>query len=498
MEYILEMKQIQKSFSGVHALKGVDLCVCPGETHALVGENGAGKSTLIKILTGVYSKSGGSILFDGKEISPKTPNEAQMLGISPIYQELNLIPDLTVAENVFLGHAPKKRGGLIDWNRMFTEAESIMESLGIDVDVHAQIHTLGTAVQHMVAIVRAIQLECKLIVMDEPTSSLDKKEVDSLMKMIRELKKKKIAVIFISHRLDEIFEICERVTILKDGEGVGTFAIQDLTQHEMVCKMLGRDFSKRERIRTERNFDDVEYLFELEHAVWFPKIGDMTIRIRKGEILGLAGLLGAGRTESAKVMFGYARPEKGILKKEGNIVKIRTTRDAVRLHMAMCPEDRRAEGIVPDMSVRDNMMLASLSGKSRFGILSEKVKRQISEEYIDKFSIKTPSSKQLIKNLSGGNQQKVILARWLATNPQLIILDEPTRGIDIGAKGAIEELIQEFSNQGISVLYISSELDELVNNCDRVLVMRDGRQAGELTGTELSRDAILTAIAGAM
>lgn len=495
MEYILEMKQIQKSFSGVHALKGVDLCVRSGETHALVGENGAGKSTLIKILTGVYSKSSGSIIFDGKEISPKSPNEAQSLGISPIYQELNLIPDLTVAENVFLGHAPKKKGGFIDWNQMFMDAEEIMKSLGISVDVHAQIHTLGTAIQHMVAIVRAIQLDCKLIVMDEPTSSLDKKEVDSLMNMIRELKKKKIAVIFISHRLDEIFEICERVTILKDGEGVGTFEIKALTQHEMVCKMLGRDFSKRERVRKDHNFPEKDYIFELEHVAWFPKIEDMSIRIHKGEILGLAGLLGAGRTESAKVLFGYARPEKGTLKKEGNVVKIRTTRDAVQLHMAMCPEDRRAEGIVPNMSVKDNMMLASLSRKSRFGVIQESVKKEISEEYIKKFSIKTPSSKQLIKNLSGGNQQKVILARWLATNPQLIILDEPTRGIDIGAKGAIEELIQEFSEQGISVLYISSELDELVNNCDRVLVMREGRQVGELTGKDLSRDAILKTIA---
>lgn len=495
MEHILEMKNIKKSFSGVNALKGVDLCIRPGEAHALVGENGAGKSTLIKILTGVYSKSSGNIYFDGKEIDPKTPFDAQALGISPIYQELNLIPDLTVAENVFLGHAPRGKNGLMDWKKMFSETQSIMESLGIDVDVRAQVHTLGTAVQHMVAIVRAIQLECRLIVMDEPTSSLDKKEVSSLMDMIRELKKKGIAVLFISHRLDEIFEICERVTILKDGECVGTYDVDQITQHEMVCKMLGRDFVKRERIRAARCFEEGDYIFEMEHIAWFPKISEMNLRIHRGEILGLAGLLGSGRTETAKILFGYTRPDRGIIKKEGKEIRIRTTREAVGLHMAMCPEERRSEGIIPNMSVRDNIMLAALSEKSRFGITFESVKNRLAEEYIRKFSIKTPSPGQLIKNLSGGNQQKVILARWLATDPQLVILDEPTRGIDVGAKGAIEELIQQFAQQGISVLYISSEIDELVNNCDRILVMREGRQVAELTAEEISRDAVMDAIA---
>lgn len=493
---ILEMRDIRKSFSGVRALKGVDFAVRAGEAHALVGENGAGKSTLIKVLTGVYQKDGGTVVFGGREIDPKTPFDAQSLGISPIYQELNLIPDLTVAENIFLGHAPR-RHGLIDWKELFRRAEALVGEMGIEVDVRAPISTLGTAIQQMVAIVRAVQLDCRLIVMDEPTSSLDKNEVEALMGIIRALKRKRVAVIFISHRLDEIFAICERVTILKDGEGVGTYETGALTQHEMVSLMLGRAYTQRERSRAARSFDgEAEYLFELEDAVRAPEIASMTIRIHKGEVLGLAGLLGAGRTESAKLFFGYARPERGTIKKEGRTVRVRSTKDAVRLGMAMCPEDRRAEGIIPNMSVRDNITLASLSRLSRFGILPEREKRRLCGAYIEQFSIKTPSGRQLVKNLSGGNQQKVILARWLATDPQMIILDEPTRGIDVGAKGAIEDLIQDFSSQGISVLYISSEIEELARNCDRVLVMREGRQIAELAGGEVTSEGILNAIAG--
>lgn len=496
MSNILEMQNIQKSFSGVRALKNVNFSVAEGEVHALVGENGAGKSTLIKILTGVYSKDSGQIIFNGSEINPRSPSDAQNIGISPIYQELNLIPDLSVAENIYLGHTPKKNG-LIDWRALYANAESLLKSMNINVDVRSKISSLGTAIQQMVAIVRAIQLDCRLIIMDEPTSSLDKSEVNSLMNIIRDLKKQMISVIFISHRLDEIFEICERITVLKDGELVGTYAAEELDQHKLVSLMLGRTYeiSGRTRVTGSSLENSKDYLFELKNISHFPKIDDITIQIKRGEILGITGLLGAGRTETAQVLFGYHRPDSGEILKNGEPVKINNTRQAIDLKLGMCPEDRRSEGIIPNMSVRDNMLLAALPMLSKNGFVSEKVKAEIADKYIAKFKIKTPSQKQLIKNLSGGNQQKVILTRWLVTNPELVIFDEPTRGIDIGAKAAIEELIQEISGEGISVLYISSEIEELVNNCDRLLVMRDGHIAGELTGDKISRECVLNVIA---
>lgn len=493
-QYVLQMQGIVKNFSGVKALKGVDFSVYKGEVHALVGENGAGKSTLIKILTGVYPKDGGTIILDNEEVAVHSPFEAQKLGISPIYQELNLIPELTVAENIFLGYAPKKKG-VIDWRQMERAAEEAVAAMGIDVDVRAKVSSLGAAHQQMVAIVRAIQFDCKLMVMDEPTSSLDKKEVEALMRVIRELKRKGIAVIFISHRLDELFEICDRATILKDGSLVGTYEMSELTQEDMVVKMVGHSIETRERHREAKERSDEEYIFEMSHVKWLPVIEDMSIKIRKGEVLGLAGLLGAGRTESAKVIFGYESPDSAEFRKLGKPVAITSTTDAIELGMGMCPEERRKEGIIPHMSVKDNLMLASLKKFSKMGFLSESDKQKYSEEYISKLAIKTPSPEQLIKNLSGGNQQKVILARWLITDPQMIILDEPTRGIDIGAKGAIEDIIQSLAAQGISILYISSEIDELVCNCDRVLVMREGRMVQELSNDEISRKNILKALA---
>lgn len=493
--YILQMQQISKSFSGVKALNSVNFSVLKGEVHALVGENGAGKSTLIKILTGVYTKDSGNIIIDGKEVNIHSPYEAQMMGISPIYQELNLIPELSVAENIFLGFAPKKKNGAIDWHRMEEMAKVAVSNMGIDVDVKAKVSSLGAAYQQMVAIVRAVQFECKLIVMDEPTSSLDKKEVEALMDLIRALKKKNVSVIFISHRLDELFEICDRATILKDGTFVGTYHMSELTQKDMVFKMVGHSIETRDRNLKTIVDESEEYIFEMSGARWLPTIEDMTIKIRKGEVLGLAGLLGSGRTESAKVFFGYETPDAAEFRKNGLPVKISTTTDAISLGMGMCPEERRKEGIIPNMSVKDNLILASLKKLSKFGFLSERDKKKLAAEYIDKLAIKTPSPEQLIKNLSGGNQQKVILARWLITNPQMIILDEPTRGIDVGAKSAIEEIIQDLASTGISILYISSEIDELVNNCNRVLVMREGRLISELRNNDISRINILSALA---
>jgi ABC-type sugar transport system ATPase subunit len=492
---VLEMKNICKSFAGVHALKNVNFSVRKGEVHALLGENGAGKSTLIKILTGFYKRDDGIIIFNDKEINPKEPYDAQCLGISPIYQELNLIPDLSVSENIFLGFAPKTKVGIIDWKKMHEETKGLLKQVDLDIDVRVPVNAFGAAVQQMIAIVRAIHLKCNLLVMDEPTSSLDTREVNMLIETINDLRKQGLSVIFISHRLEEVFLICNRVTVLKDGELVGMCPTGEVTKQALVSMMVGRDFSQQ--IRKDKGYtilDDNEYLVELENIVLHPKVNGVTFGIKKGEILGLAGLLGSGRTETAKVLFGYERPKSGSIKK-GRIIKLNIPRDAVSLGIAMCPENRREEGIIPNMTVRDNISLAALPQMTLFGFINQKKKKETAKNFIKSLSIKTPNDMQLIKNLSGGNQQKVLIARWLATNPQLIILDEPTRGIDVGAKSEIEKLIISFSKQGISVLFISSEIEELERNCDRIIVMSGGRVVGELSGEAINKEMIMKKIA---
>jgi simple sugar transport system ATP-binding protein len=495
---VLEMKSICKSFAGVHALKNVDFSVRKGEVHALLGENGAGKSTLIKILTGFYKRDSGLIIFNDKEINPREPYDAQCLGISPIYQELNLIPDLSVSENIFLGVAPKTKTGLIDRKQMYVKTQELLGRLDLDIDVKLPVNIFGAAIQQMIAIVRAIHLKCNLLVMDEPTSSLDTKEVNVLMETINDLRKQNLSIIFISHRLEEVFRICDKVTVLKDGERVGTCLTREVTKQTLVSMMIGRDFSQQVYYKDENSndFNRKEYLIELDNIVFHPKVNGVTFGIKTGEILGLAGLLGSGRTETAKVLFGYEKPESGNIKKNQHLLHLKIPRDAVALGIAMCPENRREEGIIPNMTVRDNISLAALPGMTRFGFVSQKKKREIAKNFIDNLSIKTPNDMQLIKNLSGGNQQKVLIARWLATNPQLIILDEPTRGIDVGAKLEIEKLIRSFATQGISVLFISSEIEELERNCDRIIVISDGRVVGELSGKEISKEMILAKIAG--
>lgn len=493
---LLEMKNISKSFPGVKALKGVDFKVGIGEVHALMGENGAGKSTLIKILTGIYTRDSGEIIFEGKNISPNTALQAQQYGISTIYQELNLVPYLSVSENIFLGREPKKNG-VIDWREVERQSDIILKDMGITVDVKQPLYEQSTAVQQMVAIARAISINARLVVMDEPTSSLDEKEVEVLFDVIRKLKEKGISVVFVSHRLDEIFEICDKATILKDGELVEELFIKDITKLDLISKMIGRDAAAIVNYKKDYNASKIsdEVVCKAKNIQRGVKLNGIDLEIRKGEVVGLAGLLGSGRTELAKVLFGADAYDEGEIEVDGEKVKFKLPKDAIDKGFAFCSEDRKVEGIIPHMSVKENITLALLPKISKMGVISRKKQDEIVEKYIKRLGIKTPHANQLIRNLSGGNQQKVLLARWLCTHPKLVILDEPTRGIDVGAKSEIECLIQELAAEGISVLMISSELEELIRGCDRVVVIRDGKKMKELVAEEISEDNIMKAIA---
>lgn len=494
-EKLLEINNLEKTFPGVRALKGVKLTVNKGEVHALMGENGAGKSTLIKVLTGIYQKDGGTILFDGEEINARTPIEANEKGISTIYQELNLVLFQTVYENLFLGREPRTKFGNIDRKKMIAEADRILGDLGIHIDVEKPLKAYSTAIQQMVAIARAISTNTKLVIMDEPTSSLDANEVQILFRIIRKLKNQGISVIFISHKLDEIFEICERLTVFKDGEYVGNYDVKELDQLKLISLMVGRDAVKLERKKEGYNFSKAEELMGAKGVKQGMRLNGIDIDIKQGEVVGLAGLLGSGRTELAQVIFGANTMDEGEIFWHGNSVKVNSPADAISKGMGYCTEDRKVEGIIPHLSVKENLTIALLPKISKFGFVNKKEQDRIVKQYIERLKIKTPTPEQAICNLSGGNQQKVLLARWMCMNPKLIIMDEPTRGIDVGAKAEIEQLIQELSDNGISVLMISSEIAELERNCDRIVVMREGKKIGELVGDSISYEKVMETIA---
>lgn len=494
-EVLLDIKGLEKTFPGVRALKGVNLTVNKGEIHALMGENGAGKSTLIKVLTGIYQKNGGTICFDGEEINAKTPIEANEKGISTIYQELNLVLFQTVYENLFLGREPRTKFGSIDRKAMISEAKRILEELGIEIDVTRPLKNYSTAIQQMVAIARAVSINAKLVIMDEPTSSLDTHEVQVLFRIIRQLKSKGISVIFISHKLDEIFEICDRLTVFKDGEYVGDYDIGELNQLKLISLMVGKDTVELERNKQGYEFANAKVIAEMKDIRQGMRLNGINIEIKQGEVVGLAGLLGSGRTELAQVLFGSGMPDNGEIFWWGEKAGIHSPADAIKKGMGFCTEDRKTEGIIPHLSVRENITIALLPKLNSFGFVKTKEQDEIVRSYIDRLKIKTPTPEQAICNLSGGNQQKVLLARWMCMNPKLMILDEPTREIDVGAKAEIEQLIQEFSKSGISVLMISSEIAELERNCDRIIVMREGRVIGELAGDQISQDKVMETIA---
>ncbi len=490
------MREIDKRFSGVHALDSVDFSVRKGEILALMGENGAGKSTLIKVLTGLYRKDGGQIIFDGTERNFHTPQDSQRAGISTIYQEINLIPHLSVAENIFIGQEPRNAFG-IDWDSVNKQARQLLLDNGIDIDVTQDLASYSTAVQQMVAITRAISQNAKLLIMDEPTSSLADDEVQVMFSKMRELVAKGMSIIFISHKLDEVFTICDRTTILKDGKLVGSYDIDKITKLEMVSKMIGRDASNVLK-RTVGVYEEKPGTIPLVHTKNIDNrvtLHGVSIDIRPGEIVGIAGLLGAGKSEYAKVLFGCDNTYTGTFEVEGKPVRLKSPKGAIDLGFAYCSEDRKVEGIFPHMTITENMTITALPRISKFGVVDSKKQKAIVDKYIESIRIKTPSSEQLISNLSGGNQQKVLLGRWLSMNPRLIILDEPTRGIDVGAKAEIEALIREFSQNGISVLYISSELEELIRNCYRIVVIRDGQNSVELTDQDITEENIMKYIA---
>jgi ribose transport system ATP-binding protein len=493
------MEEITKAFPGVVALAGAHLRVGRGEVHAVVGQNGAGKSTLIKILNGAYHRDSGSIIFDGRPIDFHSPKQAQANGVSTIFQEINLVPFRSITENIFMGREPR-RWGLLDWPRMNREAECILERLAVHVDVRQPLMRLNVALQQMVAVARAVSFESKLVVMDEPTSSLDEREVATLFDVIRGLKASGVSVIFITHRLDELYAVCDRVTIMRDGRTVAAHAMGEISKLELVAQMLGKELGEVRRAGatgfTGREPRTVQRpLIEATDLRRGLALRGASVSAGAGEIVGLAGLLGAGRTETARAIFGADPIDGGEIRFEGKPARFRSPADAIKAGVGLCSEDRKAEGIIPHMSVRENLTLAALPALARHGIVNKREQRALVDRFIERLGIKTTGPDQKIRDLSGGNQQKVLLARWLCLHPKLLILDEPTRGIDVGAKAQIQHLIEELAAGGLGVLMISSEIEELTEGSDRVVVLRDGRTVAELPREAIDQDTIMTAMA---
>jgi ribose transport system ATP-binding protein len=497
-DMLLSMRNVEKRFAGVAALSGATLEVARGEVHALIGQNGAGKSTLIKILTGYHRRDAGEVVFDGQPLEARTPAEAQSLGISTIHQEINLVGYRSVTENICLGRE-RRRFGLLDWRAMHREAEAALARLGVEVDVRRPLSDHTTAVQQMVAIARALGFRSGLVVMDEPTSSLDDREVAVLFEVIRKLKADGVSVVFVSHKLDELYAVCDRVTVMRDGRTVRVAPMADITRLQLVSDMLGRDVAAADGhatgfgARTARAGEEVLAIEGL-HAP--PRVRGASLEVRRGEIVGLAGLLGAGRSETVRVAFGAdASADSGRLRFQGKPFAPAEPLEAIRAGIGFCSEDRKVESIVPQMSVRENLTLALLPHLARAGVVDEARQREIVERFIRRLGVRCASPDQPIRELSGGNQQKVLLARWLCMDPKLLILDEPTRGIDVGAKAEIQALIRELADGGLSVLMISSEVKEVAEGADRAYVMRDGRTVAELSGEALTEDALMAAMA---
>ena len=496
---VLKMRNIHKSFPGVRALQGVDFTLCEGEVHALMGENGAGKSTLIKVLTGVYTKDEGDIFIKGieKAVAIRSPQEAQKVGISTVYQEITLCPNLSVAENMYIG-----RGSSVvqNWKKMNADADKILQSLDIPAKATQQLASCSLAVQQMVAIARAVDMECKVLILDEPTSSLDEQEVEKLFKLMRDLKKKGVGIIFVTHFLDQVYEICDKITVLRDGQLVGEYEIENLPRVQLVSKMLGKDLDDMADIKGEQavydKADASELVFEAEGLVSDAGIKPFDFNIKKGEVNGFTGLLGSGRSECVRAIFGADRVLGGTVKKNGKTVKITKPIEAMKNGIAYLPEDRKRDGIVGDLSVRENIVLALQVKKGFFKPFTKAEAYKFADEYIKLLGIKTASADTPIKSLSGGNQQKVIVARWLLTHPEYLILDEPTRGIDIGTKIDIQKLVLKLASEGMSVTFISSETDEMLRTCSRLVVMRDRKVVGELSGEDLTQNMIMNTIAG--
>lgn len=497
---LLKMEHISKSFGkAVIALDDVQFELRSGEIHALLGENGAGKSTLIKVLTGVEERDSGTVLMNGKAIHPKSTNEAQKDGISTVYQEVNLCPNLSVAENVYIGREPKTKLGGIDWKVINRKAKELLEKFDLNINVTKRLDNYSVAIQQMVAIARASDIDAKVLILDEPTSSLSNVEVAKLFEIMKKLRAEGMGIVFVTHFLDQVYEVTDRITVLRNGKYVGTYQTEELPRVQLVAKMIGKDYASlnESMIAGQEGEQETGETFIELHGVCGPgTIRDFDLKVAKGEVLGLSGLLGSGRSETARILFGVDSVTKGEMKYKGKAVHFKNPLDAIRNDIAFCPENRKTEGIIGDLSIRENIVLALQSKRGLFKKIGRKEAQKLADEYIRKLEIKTPDADQLIKNLSGGNQQKVILARWLATNPEFLMLDEPTRGIDIGTKAEIQKIVIDLAGQGMAVLFISSEIDEMLRCCKRMVVLRDMERVGELRGKEISEEAIMHIMAG--
>lgn len=499
-ETILRMEDITKTYPGVTALDNVNFTLRKGEIHCLVGENGAGKSTLIKVLTGVDKPDTGRMILHGKEIHTRSPQHAQELGISTVYQEINLCTNITVAENILIGREPQ-RLGTIDWAKMNAQATEILKrTLDIDIDVTKPLGTYTVAIQQMVAIARALDItSASILILDEPTSSLDVAETKQLFKVMRSLKDKGVSIIFITHFIGQIYEISDRITVLRNGKLVGTFETASIPRLELIAKMIGRildELDEMEKIKLESSKHiEKEAVLSAEGLGRFEGIAPFDLQLHAGEVVGLAGLLGSGRTEVASLLFGTEKPDTGSIELNGKVIKNYSPLESIKRGVGLCPEDRKAEGIVDDLTVRENIVMAIQANKGWFKHLSVKDQYDIAEKYIEMLNIATPSADQPVKNLSGGNQQKVILARWLATNPQVLILDEPTRGIDVGTKAEIQKLVLSLADEGKACIFISSELEEVLRTCHRIAVLHERELVAEFAG-EVDEQIIMQKIAG--
>ncbi|MEV4937218.1 sugar ABC transporter ATP-binding protein [Streptomyces zaomyceticus] len=497
---VLEAHGVGKRFPGVVALDDVSFSLRAGEVHALVGENGAGKSTLIKVLTGVHRPDSGELLLSGRPVRFARPSEAQTAGISTIYQEVNLVPLMSVARNIFLGREPKNRFGLIDFPRMHAEAAALLGGFGVTVDPRRSLDSLGIGTQQMVALARAVSVEAHVVVMDEPTSSLEPREVETLFRIIDDLRRRDIAVVYVSHRMDELYRICDRVTVLRDGRHVHTGPIGGLDRMRLVSMMLGREISEVRRhgmtsFGSEGHDVARKPVLTATGLVRRHQLDDVSLELHPGEVLGLGGLLGSGRSETAKALAGALALDSGQVRVDGAPLGRFSSAGAIRAGISLLPEDRKAEGIVPGLSVRENIVLAALPRLSRLGIVSRARQDRVVDIFMKRLRIKASSPEQKVGELSGGNQQKVLLARWLCLEPKVLLLDEPTRGIDVGAKAEVQALIDELAQEGLAVLLISSDIEELVEGSDRIVVLRSGGTVGELVGENVSEDALLAALA---
>jgi monosaccharide-transporting ATPase len=498
-DVILSMHNVSKAFPGVNALENVDFSLKRGEIHALVGENGAGKSTLIKVLTGVEHPDTGSIEFDGKVVEVKSPQHAQAIGISTVYQEVNLCTNISVAENIMLGHEPHSFGG-IHWKRMNAFAKLALQRLSVDIDVTQPLGNCSIAIQQMVAIARSLEFKsAKILILDEPTSSLDVAEANRLFDVMQKLKGEGIGIVFITHFLDQVYQVSDRITVLRNGKLVGTYIAAALPRTELIAKMLGRSMSDLDKVSkakfTGEQTKNKERLLETKGLGRAGFLEPLDMELFSHEVVGITGLLGSGRTEMANLIFGIDAPDTGTMTLKDRKINRFSPQESIKNGIALCPEDRKDEGIVGELTVRENIILALQARYGWFKFIDAQRQYEIAEKYIQLLGISTPSADQLVKNLSGGNQQKVILARWLATNPQVLILDEPTRGIDVGAKAEIQKLVLDLAEEGRACVFISSELEEVLRTSHRIIVLRDHKKVAEYSG-DVDDQTIIHTMAG--